>query len=321
MRRRVRQLTETWKVLSQAAAFKPWLRLAVIGVSLGFLGRTLFSHWSELSSFNLTQVNGNWLLASTGLTLLGFTCNGLAWRAILRALGAKVPAAWSVRVYLQTNLARYTPGDVWHFYARILAGESRGIARAVTLLSVVIESVQLLVLASVMGLGLLSGAGQRFHALQFLALAGIVVLAALSLKPDLLNRVLQWLSQWRKPAPESPEPLALHSSLLPAYLGSLAFLVIRALGLWAGFLAFTDPPLQTLPLIVGAFSCAWTIGFLVPGAPAGIGVFESVMLLLVGPSFSSGVLLAVLAMYRLTSTLAEVLGAALVSLPGLGRRV
>lgn len=109
--------------------------------------------------------------------------------------------------------------------------------------------------------------------------------------------------------------MALHSSLLPAYLGTFAFVVIRGLGMYAGFLAFTDVPLSTLPMILGAFSLAWVIGFVVPGPPAGIGIFESVMVLLVGNRFSSALVLTAVVVYRLTSTAAEAVGAVLVSLP------
>ncbi len=307
------RLTHTWNALSQAPAFKPLLKLSVAALALGFLAWTLLSRWSELSRIDLKEVRIGWLVASIGLTLLGHVCNGLAWGAALRALGAKVSAGWSVRVYLQTNIAKYAPGKVLHFYGRILAGAEVGVRRSVILVSVLIESVQLAVIASVLGLVLFFGEDASLNRLQGALLAAVALLGALSLKPQVLNGSLKLLS--RLAGAQAKEPVVLHSSLLPAYLGMLAFVLIRGLGMYAGFLAFTEAPLSTLPLILGAFSLAWVLGFVVPGPPAGIGVFESAMLLLVRHDFGGGLLLAVVAVYRLTSTGAEALGALLVSLP------
>ncbi|MBD2102995.1 YbhN family protein [Leptolyngbya sp. FACHB-261] len=313
----MQKLIKAGQSLTKAPAFKPLLKLAVMVITLAFLAWTLLSRWSELDEIDLTKINIGWLLVSTGLTLLGHACNGLAWGAALRALGARVSGAWSVRVYLQTNIAKYTPGKVWHFYGRILAGEKVGIGRGTILVSVLIESVQLAIIASVLGFGLfLGGAQTNLGPLQGLALVGVAVLGGLSLNPAVLNRGLGLLSKLRKSdEPSTREPVALRSSLLPAYLGTLAFVVIRGLGMYAGFLAFTPAPLATFPGILGAFSLAWVIGFVVPGPPAGIGVFESAMVLLVGDRFGSAIVLTVVAVYRLTSTAAEAIGALLVSLP------
>lgn len=309
------QLINAWKALTQIPAFKQSIKLGVMVVTLGFLGWTLYDRWSELDDIDLRKLSIGWLIVSTGLTLLGHICNGIAWGAALRALGAKVSAPWSVRVYLQTNIAKYTPGKIWHFYGRILAGNKVGIGRGTIVVSILIESLQLAVVAAVLGMGLFVFRGQRLNPIHGLTLAVVAALGVLALKPRVLNKGLSMLTRLRKADIPSEETVGLRASLLPAYLATVAFVVIRGLGMHAGFLAFTPAPLDTFPTILGAFSLAWVIGFVVPGPPAGIGIFESVMLLLIGDRFSQALVLAVVVLYRLTSTAAEALGAVLVSLP------
>ncbi|MDD1428411.1 UPF0104 family protein, partial [Dolichospermum sp. ST_sed9] len=68
---------------------------------------------------------------------------------------------------------------------------------------------------------------------------------------------------------------------------------------------------QQIPLLVGAFSCAWVLGLVVPGAPGGLGVFETTAILLLQYHFPAALVISAIALYRLMSILAETTGAAL----------
>jgi uncharacterized membrane protein YbhN (UPF0104 family) len=63
--------------------------------------------------------------------------------------------------------------------------------------------------------------------------------------------------------------------------------------------------------LVGAFSLGWLLGLVIPGAPGGLGVFEATVLAVLTPQFPAAIVLGVVALYRLNSTLAEVLAAGL----------
>ena len=55
----------------------------------------------------------------------------------------------------------------------------------------------------------------------------------------------------------------------------------------------------------GVFALAWLAGYLLPGAPAGIGVRESMMVLLFAPLLGEGVAIALGVTSRLATTLAD----------------
>jgi glycosyltransferase 2 family protein len=74
-----------------------------------------------------------------------------------------------------------------------------------------------------------------------------------------------------------------------------------------------------VPTLVSIFSVGWVLGFITPGAPGGIGIFEVTVSALLtqkgmfhdAPSFSVAIAISAVAIQRLVSTLAEALGALL----------
>ena len=99
----------------------------------------------------------------------------------------------------------------------------------------------------------------------------------------------------------------------------MLFVTLRGLGFVLTVVALTPISLQTVPTLVSVFSVGWVLGFVTPGAPGGLGVFEltvSTLLTQEGlfqnePGLSVGVALSAVALNRLVSTLAEAIGALL----------
>jgi hypothetical protein len=136
-----------------------------------------------------------------------------------------------------------------------------------------------------------------------------------AIHPRFLNPILQRLG---KAKARSQGLTVITSTLrLKAYpwrslLGELGFVALRGLGFMMTIIALQAlQPSQFFP-IMGAFSIAWLMGLVVPGAPGGVGVFEAVAIAILGNQLPSGLLISAVALYRLISTLAEALGAGLI---------
>ena len=68
--------------------------------------------------------------------------------------------------------------------------------------------------------------------------------------------------------------------------------------------------LSQISSVISAFSIAWLLGLIVPGAPGGIGVFEATAIALLDESqFPPATVLIVVALYRVVSILAEAIAA------------
>ena len=91
----------------------------------------------------------------------------------------------------------------------------------------------------------------------------------------------------------------------------MGFLLIRGLGfLWA-IATLTPIDISSIPLLLSAFSFAWLLGLVVPGAPGGLGVFEATAIALLDSTYEPAIILSTVALYRVISILAEAIGALL----------
>ena len=87
------------------------------------------------------------------------------------------------------------------------------------------------------------------------------------------------------------------------------FILFRFLGFLCCMNAFSISSLASQGELLSTFSLAWIIGLIVPAAPGGLGVFESVILFGLGSQLPEAPLLASLLCYRLVSTISDVFAA------------
>ena len=89
----------------------------------------------------------------------------------------------------------------------------------------------------------------------------------------------------------------------------IIFVLFRFLGFLFCMKSFSIGSLVSLGELISSFSLAWITGLIVPAAPGGLGVFESVILLSLGSHFSEAPLLASLLCYRFISTASDIMAA------------
>jgi hypothetical protein len=89
----------------------------------------------------------------------------------------------------------------------------------------------------------------------------------------------------------------------------ITFVLFRFLGFSCCINAFSIGSLTSQFQLISSFSLAWIIGLIVPAAPGGLGVFESVMIFSLGLYLPEVPLLASLLCYRLVSTISDIFAA------------
>ena len=143
-------------------------------------------------------------------------------------------------------------------------------------------------------------------------------LAVLCLLPGwsgpLINRLLPPINLPRTgevAAAERPPGPALPGSFpVGPLLAEMAFVLVRYLGFALCAQGFLPPGMPPGSLLA-AFALAWTAGLVIPGAPAGLGVFELVLVLRLGGVVQEeAALLATALGYRVASTMGDALAAA-----------
>ena len=86
----------------------------------------------------------------------------------------------------------------------------------------------------------------------------------------------------------------------------ILFILSRFMGFLCCINAFSIGSLISQGELISSFSLAWIIGLVVPAAPGGLGVFESVILFSLGSHLPEAPLLASLLCYRLVSTISDI---------------
>ncbi len=292
---------------------KPFLRWIILGGTLFFLLSVLKRNWQEVLAIRLEGADWALLAIALGVTLVAHVWAGWVWSWMLRDFQQPIDPIWTIQAYLKTNIAKYLPGNVWHYYGRITAATRAGASLEVATVSVLLEPI--LMAAAALLVTLLSSQqiaaqfGWPYLILQWVALVAVLT----AIQPQILNPLLHRLRQVKQTiqgaAIEPEQEFQLKTYPWQPLLGEMGFLILRGVGFLLTFLAISPLTPGQLPLLFSSFSLAWLLGMVVPGAPGGLGVFEVVAIALLGTGFSTGTVLGVAALYRLVSILSEAIGA------------
>jgi len=312
-RHRLQQLT-SWL----PAGAPRWVAL----LSFGFLLAALRSHGGQVLALAPDLQGWLWLLLGVGVSLASLVGSALLWGMVLQWLGC--PPRWQPLVlrYLSSNVRKYLPGGVWHLAARLRMLREQPPAGAVGLL----QNPSPLPLSMALVAVLLDPLVAAVAALALVAVGGlqgglalVVLLPLLVLLPRWLAPLLGWLER-RKAAAlglgrgdlnleacDAPPLPATYP--WPALLAGAGFVMLRFAGFACCVQAFDLQPLLGWGGWLSGFALAWTAGLVVPGAPAGLGVFEVVLLLRLGSALPEPPLLALAIAYRLVVSLADAVAA------------
>lgn len=311
------KMTLTKPLKQVLSNLKPYLRWVILGVTLFFLAKALKDHAREIAEIRIDGTGWAMLAIALGVTLLAHIWSSWVWVWIFHHLKQPIANTWGIPVYLKTNIAKYIPGNIWHFYGRIVAAKEVGISPEIATVSVLLEP--LLMAAAALIVALIGFQFIGWHKSSFLIwqILGLVIVL-IAVHPRILNPVIQKLGKAKKKSTGTvnleTSALTVKSYPLVPLIGEMCFVGLRGVGFLLTLLALSPiDPIQ-ISLLFTAFSLAWVLGLIVPGAPGGMGVFEATALTILGSTFSPALMLATVALYRMISILAETTGAGLASL-------
>lgn len=311
---------------------KRYLSAAVTIFVLVFLGKNIYAHWQELAGIELTLQGWGLLAIATLVIFTAYCWAGYLWWQTLKFLQQNLRLREILPLYLKTNIAKYVPGNIWHYYGRVSAVTNHGGTMAVATVSVLLEPLMMAAAALIIvllnlpkdfwGFALL-GLGITLGLLHPLAL-NYSLQSLQKLKQSFQQRFSQKLSQeLSQDLRDLQEGLQLETPVIKTYptfllLGEIGFLQLRFLGFCLVLGAIAPFPREDLQTLFSAFSLAWVAGLVVP-VPSGLGVFETVMLVLLESQLPSAIILTSVGLLRLVSITAELIGAGLGSFPELRR--
>ena len=262
-------------------------------------------HWHAISTSGWSA--RSWALIGLALCfyVATYASATFAWQLSLRIAGKSAEYSKLARVLLLSQFAKYLPGNVGHHVGRVVLARRIGLPVESIVISMFIDTMILLAAAVACStpafalmLSLLQehGAGRGRIVLGGLALVAIALMA-LALVPITRRAILRHGRLVAQLCHRGK--LALFAQ--GWFVHCFAFL-FGATTLYLLCCALSGTFSATWPSVLGVYTVAWLLGFIMPGAPAGIGIREVALLVGLSPLYGEQQAMAAAATLRLVTT-------------------
>ncbi len=253
---------------------RPWVKAAGILVTIGAL---IFVTIAVLRSFGQLQADLNkpGFLAAIAIGSFAYALLlvllAIAWRGLLVAIdGPVVPFGAALGIYARTQVYKYLPSNVLHMVGRYVEARRAGASHQALGVAQLVEIALLTaaggLVAVVLALPLLRSQLRHYDLEHWLL--PIIVIGCTAIATGLIALVARRLEVRR-----------LAGAIVVR--GAAAFVLYLLFMLGSGGLAGALANMLGGPAsleIIGITAAAWLIGFLIPGAPGGLGVRDAVLI-------------------------------------------
>ncbi len=267
---------------------KQWitlLKLALMLVILGFVGRQLYNAWANTQSVSL---HVDWRYAP--LAILGFIgsmlTSGLVWRWIARKMGDHHPTIPLLGAYTFSQMGKYMPGKVLLLLMRINRTGRFGMDPRTCILSTLLENFIYLISGGLAGLAGLIAYNKELQADESLGMARFWVLPACAVlvavlisatHPAIFYRLMNVaLKRFKRPPVDAAHRLRM-GDLLLCVIMFMPCWAFGGMALWASARCVAPMlPFGSVVVLMGAFALGVIIG-MVSLLPGGAGIREAML--------------------------------------------
>jgi hypothetical protein len=283
----------------------------ILAASIVFLGYRLYTNLGNLFTIKLNKVFYlAILMASVYFGILQFFIVA-ALSALLKGFGADgVTFLKVLNFHGRTDIAKYLPGNVFHFAGRQVLAKNYGWSQSAVGLSSIAETVLVILgggLAAMIFVGFANAADALYLLSKFISpsvilwagagIASLWIVGAQAGRIPYLSRFSRTATvQKFSRSPYPPLAVALY----------LVFFLSCGLMFWALLSALDGKWQADLIGIVGfSYTTSWLAGKMTPGAPGGIGVREAALVLLLGGVIGEAEALMLGVALRIVTTLGD----------------
>ena len=287
------------------------IKLLITLICFLFLGTSIYGNFEALANQIITFKDILWLSGGIIFSFLSIILNAFAWHLLINSIGCNSNNLNIIKIFLNTNIYKYLPGGIWHFVSRYKTMRQKfSIEKSVE--SILLEPLLMLV------------AGLIFIPFGSLNIFIFIICWAstLAFLPGIRGFIIKQLKAKKASIFSENENLNninfvnnnsnIYTKIFYPYKAlfvEIIFIFFRFFGFLCCLNAFSISSLISQGELISSFTLAWIIGLIVPAAPGGIGVFESVILFGLGSKMPEAALLASLLCYRLVSTISDVFAA------------
>lgn len=249
-----------------------------------------------------------WLMC-LGLYIITIAVMGCVWMVFVREMGVILPLLQLQSLFGIAQFGKYIPGNFGQHLGRVVLAREAGMPVVIT--------VRIVILELLLGVGV--AAGLAFLSLLFLRVPFVEGLTSVGQLTFILLSSIAFVFPWvsirfvndyfpalanRLSAGEKLHEPKLRTMFIAIVLFVVCF-VLMGLILELQSRYFFGVTGVSMFELTGLFAVAWLAGYLTPGAPGGLGIRETMMVLLLSPIVGSGVAVGLGVTLRVTTTLGD----------------
>lgn len=295
---------------------RAWTKLLGLAFATACLAYFLLQAWKVAAATPIAW-RGSPALEAMPAAMLGYlgayAALALAWHCLLRGAALAPRLRCSIGIYLSAQIAKYLPGNVGQHVGRVVLATAHGLSGVRVGLTLLVEMALVVGVSCVLALPLAPMVFERVRAqgitpLAVLAIAlGLAACAAVVLYLFRQHRIVGVLRTHLLAVREEAR-----GGRGARWLGGAVALIVAGLLLAGGALALMvtaampSASWTAFATVIAVFCAAWVAGFLVPGAPAGVGIREAVLLAGLSPLLDRAAAVEVTLLFRALSLVADV---------------
>lgn len=290
---------------------KYWLPKTLAFLSLVFFVRYVLKHVHAIPLIHLNFLTLMIFGISVLLIMFGIILASWVWQLLLKDRDTKMGFIHAQIIFSISQFGKYLPGNIGQFLGRFMMAKKMNISNWVVANTMLIEIIWTLAVA--IFLSSLSLFIYQVNSISFLPqlnllsifFLGVTIFSSPWVGIHLLNKYFSHFLYRISGVKKLSAPQFV-TALSVVLLLTTCFLIIGSvLKLQAEFLFHSNR--GSIFELTCLFPLAWLAGYIIPGSPAGIGIREVMMVLILSPVLGSGVATGLSLSLRITTVIAEFL--------------
>lgn len=277
-------------------------------IAIYFVFKKLFSTDLDYSEI-FNQKDISIVLIVTIILSIIIILNCFPWKTLVEMFSKEnMPWLDTTKVYTKSNLLKYLPGNVFQYVGRNQLASKMNISHiqvaAATIFDVAVNVLAGIVLASIYLFknNLFADFFKNLPLGLTLGFCLLLILFIGTLLYVLRNKIQPFFLKYRYLFTKSTVKslfICLAYYILTMLIQSLLFIVVLV------YVVGVSLDLNLFLSLFSAYTFSWLVGFVTPGAPAGIGIREAVMAGATGGLINEGTITFAMVIFRVLTTLAD----------------
>ncbi|MFC1578421.1 lysylphosphatidylglycerol synthase domain-containing protein [Thermodesulfobacteriota bacterium] len=287
-----------------------WCGLLMAALALIWFGSQLVKYSTVFDELSIQAIG--YIVLSAATYIISAIITGTSWGLLLRGVGeTRLSLNRVVSISCLAQIGKYLPGNVAHHIGRVVLAQKHNLSIYTTSFTIFIETVWVIAIAALLALVAIWAVGSSvFNEIPNLPHWWVltVLISSAMLAPlvghKLFDRAARW---WAIRKGKKFQPVRLPSLRVFWLVGILYAANFMILGLVLQIIASYIFSAQSgnILLLSGIFAVAWIVGFITPGAPAGLGVREVVLVAALTPVYGNEPAIGIAAVLRVVTVLGD----------------